>query len=157
MLAESEHEPSDVDDIDIDIIVSDISKAVSDYYYCKDIYGSFDADTFFESDIAAYLTDKVKSQHEHVFWDKENYKVEMNLIDYTTDVNSNIISFKFQVITTFNYVEDDFETTISDVVEVKYNTEKNKIVDMYDSYDKFVRTDRNTASRSDNNTESNNA
>ena len=51
----------------------------------------------------------------------------MNLIDYTASANSNIIIFEIQALATFNYVGRDFDTTVSDVVTVKYDIQKQKI------------------------------
>ena len=50
----------------------------------------------------------------------------MNLIDYTASANSNIIIFEIQALATFNYVGRDFDTTVSDVVTVKYDIQKQK-------------------------------
>ena len=48
----------------------------------------------------------------------------MNLIDTVTEAGSDVIAFEFQALTTFNYVGRDFDTTVSDVVNVSYDTKK---------------------------------
>ena len=66
----------------------------------------------------------------------------MNLIDTVTEAGSDVIAFEFQALTTFNYVGRDFDTTVSDVVNVSYDTKKQKIVDVFiplDYYDERVR------------------
>lgn len=130
---------------EIDSAVSDISEALHDYYYAKDISGEFEADPYFENDIASYLADKVKTE-QHLIkihdTDKENYNIDVNLIDAVTETGSDIIAFEFQAFTTFNYVGRDFDTTISDVVNVSYDAKRHKIVDVFiplDYYDEHVR------------------
>ena len=94
-------ESSDAVTVDINEIVSNISYAITGYYYSKDVSGSFDSDTLFEVDIASYLTDKVETQ-QHVSdlycTNKENYSAQVTLIDYTIDVNLNVAFFEYQVL-----------------------------------------------------------
>lgn len=155
-------ESSDAVTVDINEIVSNISYAITGYYYSKDVSGSFDTDTLFEVDIASYLTDKVETQ-QHVSdlycTNKENYSTQVTLIDYTIDVNLNVAFFEYQVLTTFNYIGCDFDTSVSDVVKVKYDIKNNKIIDMYtplDYYDEYVRTDLNATNRLSDNIENDN-
>ncbi len=148
-------ESSDPINTNFDLIVSDILTTISDYYYAKDVSGSFVANAFLGTDLALYLADKVNTQH-HINnlhnLSKENYNIDVNLINYTANTNSNIIVFEIQALTTFNYVGHDFDTTtVSDVVDVKYDTQKQKIVDMYillDYYDEFVRPEQGKSNRS---------
>lgn len=159
------HDSAEADStvINTDIIVSDISNAVSGYYYSKDISGTFNTDTSFATDIASYLADKVKIQQyvtDLYDTDKENYNIDVTLIDYTIDESSDIAFFEFQVLTTFNYIGCDFDTTVSDVVEVKFDLVKDQIIDVYtpmDYYDEFVRPEQNPTSRSNDNTKTNNS
>lgn len=138
---------------EIESAVSNISEALHDYYYAKDISGEFEAAPYFENDIASYLADKVKTE-QHLIkihdTDKENYNIDVNLIDAFTETGSDIIAFEFQALTTFNYIGRDFDTTISDVVNVNYDAKRHKIVDVFiplDYYDERVRNEAgNTAS-----------
>lgn len=135
-------------ELDFDIIATDISTAISDYYYSKDISGSFDANDIFSSDLVTYLEDKVET-NQYADEKKENYNIEVNLIDHATEADSNIIFFQFQAVESFNYVGRDFDSGTSDVVNVKYDIKKQKIVDVYipfDYYDEHVRGEQNTTS-----------
>ena len=143
-------EPSDNVISNFDIVVSNILTTISSYYYAKDVSGSFDANATLETDLAMYLADKVSTQHhiDNLYnLSKENFNIDVNLIDYTASANSNIIIFEIQALATFNYVGRDFDTTVSDVVTVKYDIQKQKIVDIYiplDYYDEFVRPEHST-------------
>lgn len=150
--AESDYKGTDSVVINTDTLVADISSTVSNYYYSKDISGIFNEDSSFTTDIASYLANKVETQ-QHVtdLYDtnKENYDIDVTLINHTIDENSNIAYFEFQVLTSFNYIGCDFDTTVSEVVEVKFDLTKNKIIDLYtpmDYYDEFVRTEENSIS-----------
>ena len=127
-------EPSDNVISNFDIVVSNILTTISSYYYAKDVSGSFDANATLETDLAMYLADKVSTQHhiDNLYnLSKENFNIDVNLIDYTASANSNIIIFEIQALATFNYVGRDFDTTVSDVVTVKYDIQKQRIVDIY--------------------------
>lgn len=116
-------------------VVSDISKALEEFYYSKDVSGKMNEDALeiFETDIASYMIDKVDIQQhltELHYTQKENYTTEVVLMERTDDADSNISTLQFQVISTFNYVGCDFDTTSSEIVEVRYDNEKNKVVDL---------------------------
>ena len=118
---------------------------VAYYYWMMTL--AYGAVPYFEDDIASYLADKVKTE-QHLIkthdTDKENYSIDMNLIDTVTEAGSDVIAFEFQALTTFNYVGRDFDTTVSDVVNVSYDTKKQKIVDVFiplDYYDERVRNE----------------
>lgn len=113
-----------------DDVAADISAVISDYYHAKDISGSFEAAPLLEEDIALRLGDAAEAKP--FIEAKENYTIEVRLIDCKVGDDSDIIHYEFQVLTVFNYVGCDFDTTISDVIEVDYDAERNKIVDMYD-------------------------
>lgn len=154
--ADSDYKKTDSPVINTDTLASDISTTVSNYYYSKDISGTFNEDPSFTTDIASYLANKVETQ-QHVtdLYDtnKENYDIDVTLINHIIDANSNIASFEFQVLTTFNYIGCDFDTTVSEVVEVKFDLTTNKIIDLYtpmDYYDEFVRSEDNSISKSSN-------
>ena len=115
---------------DADDVAADILAVISDYYHAKDISGSFEDALLLEEDIASRLGDAIEAKP--FIEAKENYTIEVRLIDCDARDDSDIIHYEFQVLTVFNYVGRDFDTTISDVIEVDYDAEKNKIVDMYD-------------------------
>lgn len=143
-------------DTDISTIASSISSVIADYYYSKDVSGVFVADTSFEEDIAAYLDNKVDVQQyvtDLYSTNKENYSVDVSLKGYTEDTDNSIIFFEFKVLTTFNYIGCDFDTSVCEVVEIQYNYKNDKIVDMYtpmNYYDEYVRAGESTATRSAN-------
>ena len=144
-IATSAPGPSNDSGAEIESAASEVSEALHDYYYAKDVSGRFEAKPYFEDDIASYLADKVKTE-QHLIkthdTDKENYSIDVNLIDTVTEAGSDVIAFEFQAFTTFNYVGRDFDTTVSDVVNVSYDTKKQKIVDVFiplDYYDERVR------------------
>ncbi len=135
-------------EIDIETIVSDISDAIAEYYYSKDISGIFVADNIFKPEIASYLSDKIDTQQyvtKLYNTDKENYNVDVSLKTYTEMSEPDILSFEFQVVTTYNYVGCSFETSSSELVKVLYDCTTNEIIDLYtpmNYYDEFVRGDQ---------------
>lgn len=141
------------DNTDISNIASKISSVIADYYYSKDVSGVFVADNSFEEDIAAYLDNKVDVQQyvtDLYRTNKENYSVNVSLKGYTKYADNNIISFEFKVLTAFNYIGCDFDTSVCEVVEIQYNSCDDKIVDMYtpmNYYDEYVREGESTATR----------
>ncbi len=135
-------------EIDIETIISGISDAITEYYYSKDISGTFVADSPFKSEIAVYLSDKIDTQQyvtKLYNIDKENYNVDVSLKTYTEMSEPNILSFEFQVVTTYNYVGCSFETSSSELVKVLYDCTTDEIIDLYtpmNYYDEFVRGDQ---------------
>lgn len=115
--------------------------------------GTFVADTDFELDIFAYLSDKVDVQQyvtELYKTNKENYSVDVTLKNYSIAEETNIVSFEFKVLTTYNYIGCDFDTSVCEIVEIQYDCSTNKIVDMFtpmNYYDEYVRTDDSSVSR----------
>lgn len=140
-------------------ITADISDAIAAYYYSKDVSGVFPEDGTFAADIASYLSDKMDVQQyvtQLYDTDKENYSAEVTLVEYNVSAKANIISMKYQVQTTYNYVGCDFETTSSEIVEIQYDLDEGCVVDMnvpMDYYDEFVRADQAAASRTSVNAE----
>ena len=134
-------------------IIQDITTAVSQFYYCKDIYRSSLASDIFSSNIASYLSGKIEAQR-HVTdlynTNKENYLVDVKLLSKESTVQKNVVSYNFQVITTYNYVGRDFDTTSSEVVEILYDCNLRKIVDFYtpmNYYDEYVRPEKSSLSK----------
>lgn len=140
-------------------ITLDISDAIAAYYYSKDVSGVFLEEGTFAADIASYLSDKMDVQQyvtQLYDTDKENYSAEVDLVEYNISTNANIISMKYQVVTTYNYVGCDFETTSSEIVEIQYDLDEGCVVDMHvpmDYYDEFVRAEQAADSRTSINAE----
>jgi len=120
-----------ITEIDIETIVSDISDAIAEYYYSKDISGTFVADSIFKSKIAVCLSDKIDTQqHVNKLYNtyKENYNVDVSLKTYAETPEPNILSFEFQVVRTFNYVDCSFDSSSSELAKVLYDCTTNEII-----------------------------
>lgn len=144
VIAKTAHKPSIPT---TESIIAEISNVIYEYYYDKDTSGSFGTSNFLERDIGLYLVDKVETQ-QHVNktknLTKENYNLEVNLIDSAQSEDSDFIDFEIQALAVYNYVGSDFDTTVSDTVYVKYDVKKQKVVNVFvllDYYDEFVRAD----------------
>lgn len=118
---------------DTNSAVTDISKALTDYYYSRDISGEFSADGIFDAETASYLSETVAARQDLTkvnHTDKENYKTQVTLKEYAGADDSAVTDFQFQVISTYNYVGCDFDTTVSEIVKVQYDSSKGKITDV---------------------------
>ncbi len=146
----SEPGSADYQEADIDVIASEITEAVADYYYSKDVFGEFDAAEIYSDDVAAYLADKVKSQQlvtDINGTDKENYDVDVTLAASDVNMDSGVASFEFQVLSRYNYARADCETSSGEVVKVKFDLQRNEIIDVYtplNYYDEFIRAGMNS-------------
>ena len=106
---------------------------MTDYYYSRDISGEFSADGIFEAETASYLSETVAARQNLTkvnHTDKENYKTQVTLKEYASADDSAVTDFQFQVISTYNYVGCDFDTTVSEIVKVQYDSSKGKITDV---------------------------
>lgn len=116
----------------IDEIEQNITDFIVDFYESKDLNNSTHTNAKISDDISVYLENKTEVQQyvtELYNTFKENYKVETILLN--TETENNNMLFTFQVITTYNYVGADFETTTSEELYVRYNCDNNMIVDFY--------------------------
>ncbi|MBQ3604281.1 MAG: amidase domain-containing protein [Clostridia bacterium] len=132
-----------------DEIITDVTSVIESFYFNKDVCGKAIDDVYLESNIASFLSDKIET-HQYVtdIYDtnKENYEVDVILLNET--LHSNILNLEFQVITTYNYVGVDFDTTVSETVFIEYDYSSNKILDFYvplNYYDSFVRSNETTS------------
>ena len=117
---------------DTDSVVTDISKALTDYYYSRDISGEF-SDGIFDAETASYLSETVAARQNLTrlnHTDKENYKTQVTLKEYAGTDDSAVTAFQFQAVSTYNYVGCDFDTTVSEIVKVQYDSSKGKITDV---------------------------
>lgn len=97
-------------------------------------------------EVRYYLQDKI-AIHQKVIdlykTEKENYSISTKLLS-EKKLSDTIVLYSFQVTEMYNYVGIDELTTINDVVEIKYNTEKKEVIDFYtpeNYYDEAVRDD----------------
>ena len=140
--------------------VDNIISAVTQFYYEKDVSGNRSTNSIYTSDVATYLAGKIEAQQRVTALyntSKENYNVEATLINKTATASKNISSYSFQVVTTYNYVGRDFETTSSEMVEILYDGNSQKIIDFYtpmNYYDEYVRPEQSTLNRSNDSSQS---
>ena len=117
-----------------------IASIVSAFYENKDMYESNEFDVYLTEDLAEYVKNKVDTQwYVMDLYDtqKENYSVEIILLEQNANISRNIVTFKFQVVSRFNYVGCDFDTTVSDEVNVSYDVSERKITDIYAPYNYY--------------------
>lgn len=126
-----------------DIVIM-VENAIEMFYENKDIGGDNDLNKIMDADIVTLLTDKADT-HQYVTrlyqTNKENYSVQVKLKEKETYGDQ--LKLKFQVISTYNYVNlQDVDTVVSEVVEILYDYEKALITDLYSPlnyYDLAVR------------------
>ncbi len=113
-------------------VLYSISMVIEEFYFNKDIKSEPIMSNMLTDDLQVYLTDKIDVQ-KHVIdlYDtgKENYNVEVILKELTETKST--LYLKFQVISTYNYVGVDFDTTVSEEVKIVYDILNDQIVDFY--------------------------
>lgn len=136
-------------------IIAEISKAIGDFYYQKDVSGKTRSNGMTSSDVEAFLFDKIET-HQYVInlygTQKENYKANVELLNKSTD--SGIMQLEYKVDTTYNYVGCETESLLRTTVFIKYDIASEKIIDWFDPfdyYDAFVRNAENEQSFRENN------
>lgn len=110
----------------------------------KDLGTTHQINNSLDNDVSIYLTGKADIQQqitELYDTEKQNYSVVINLLNnYRVD---NIEYFKYQVITTFNYViSPDIDSGRSEEIDIVYDHNNNKILDFYtldNYYDEYMR------------------
>lgn len=114
----------------IDEIETKIESLIIDFYKSKDIGTNPHIDEKAVSDsVSSFLSDKAEvQQYVTSLYEtqKENYRVELKQLGVTEAGNSK--AFRYQVITTYNYVDADFDTTVSEEVIVNYDSNDCKII-----------------------------
>lgn len=114
----------------IDEIETKIESLIIDFYKSKDIGTNPHIDEKAVSNsVSSFLSDKAEvQQYVTSLYEtqKENYRVELKQLGVTEAGNSK--AFRYQVITTYNYVDADFDTTVSEEVIVNYDSNDCKII-----------------------------
>lgn len=115
----------------IDEIEKKVTDFIIDFYEYKDVGCSKNNYSLkMSGDVSSYLEGKAKVQQyvtELYETYKDNYNVETILL--SSEIKNNNIFFTFQIITTYNYIDVDFETTNSEELRICYDCLENKIVE----------------------------
>lgn len=115
----------------INEIEEKIESYIIDFYKSKDIGSEsvVSKNNIASKNVDSFLTDKVEVQNYVTSLyetQKENYKIDVKQLGLTETLNNKM--FRYQVITTYNYIDADFETTVSEEVLVNYDCNNCEIV-----------------------------
>lgn len=134
--------------------ISCIEKFIQEMYLCKDTEKAFSkaqyqkasASVKLENDLYDYSADKVSIQQKVsklYETEKENYKVTVTLLN-EEKFDKSIYLYTFQVISEYNYIGIEETTTVSEIVEIKYDKLNHRILDCFtplNYYDEALRAE----------------
>lgn len=133
------------------IMLEKVTNTIKDIYWQKDMGRKSDklgeiSNKTLSEDIEKYLINKISTQNyvTRLYGsEKENYNINVELIDKSEITSKGSVCLEFQVITSFNYIDCDFNSSVSELVKIVYDLNQKKIVDFYtpnNYYDIAVRT-----------------
>lgn len=134
--------------------IAQLEKFIKYIYQCKDMGEPFSRNLYQNSnlkmsdEVFEYLNDKINIQQEATkknLTQKEKYKVTV-FLQNVEQCEDYVIGCDFQVISKYHYVGVSEPTTVSELVQIKYDELSNEILEFYtplNYYDEEVRETNN--------------